>query len=53
MAVFCIVTELSFRENWYLDVSLEMVMQLLRDGLYLVSPPEHIRPIHSRLFSAG
>jgi hypothetical protein len=31
--VASVVTELSCRENWFLDVSLEMEMWLLRDGL--------------------
>jgi hypothetical protein len=33
MAVSSVVTKLSCRENWFLDVSLEMEMWLLRDGL--------------------
>jgi hypothetical protein len=31
--VSSVVTELSCRENWLLDVSLEMEMRFLRDGL--------------------
>jgi hypothetical protein len=33
VAVSSVVTELSFRENCFLDVSLEMKIRLLRDGL--------------------
>jgi hypothetical protein len=33
MTVSFVVMELSYRENWFLDVSLEMKMQLLRDEL--------------------
>jgi hypothetical protein len=39
MAVSSAVTELSCRENWFLDVSLEMKGQYLRDGLQYVLPP--------------
>jgi hypothetical protein len=33
MVVSSVVTELRSRENWFFDVSLEMEMRLLRDGL--------------------
>jgi hypothetical protein len=33
MAFTSMVTELNFRENWFLHMSLEMEMKLLRDVL--------------------
>ena len=42
--------ELSCREDGLLDVSLEMEVWLLRDGLYSMLPSHHMVPIDSSPF---
>ena len=45
-----VVMELSCREDGLLDVSLEMEVRLLRDGLYSMLPSHHMVPIDSSPF---
>ena len=49
-AVSSVVTELSCRENLFLDMSLEMETVLMSDGLYAVPAAKCMHPIHSSSF---